>query len=548
MSGANDIQLRELRDTILQLNTTISTQTSLILSLKQDAEENRARLAEKDQIISNLTAQLDYLKNRLFGSTSEIRRNDVPGQLSLFDDPADDGKEAILIEPEIIEVKAHERKRKAKATYEEVFENIKTTQVHVEELPEDERICLECGSVMEPIGTKVVRTEVIYHKPSLERIEYVANTYRCPNADKEADTLFLQDKCKPALIKGSYVSSGLAAHVMFYKYVLACPLYRQEQDFLHLGAKISRATMAGWIITCAKEYFTPMYEYMHRKLCERMYLMADETPVQVLKEPGRRPQSKSYVWVFRTGEDWKYPIILFRYTPTRKGENAADFLKEAPEGYYLMVDGYKGYNKVPKANRCACWAHIRRYWYRAIPKGKEGDYTHPAVQGVLYCDKLFGYERQYKEKGLSIKQIYKRRLKDQEPLIDDFLRWVEGLTPKSGDRIISAINYTLGCRPYLKNYLKDGACSLSNNLSENAIRPIVVGRKNWLFSDTQDGADASMIIYSLIETAKANDVDPEKYLEYLLESRPSVDMSDDELEKLSPWSDGTRKLCGTDVE
>jgi transposase/uncharacterized coiled-coil protein SlyX len=543
MSGANDIQLRELKDTILQLNKTISTQNTLILSLQKSIDESNARVSEKDQVIANLQAQLEYLKTKLFGSTSEVRKNVCPGQLSIFDTEDDSEKDAVPVEPEFIEVKSHNRSRKPKATYDEIFENIKTTQVMVDELPEDERICPECGSLMEPVGKKTIRTEIVYHKASLERIEYVANSYRCPNAYKEAETPFLHDQCKPALIEGSYVSSGLAAHVMYYKYVLACPLYRQEQDFLHLGAKISRSTMAKWIITSSQKYLVHMYEFLHRKLCERQFLMADETPIQVLKEPERRPQSKSYVWVFRTGEDQGIPIVLFHYTPTRKGANAAEFLSNATEGYFLMTDGYKGYNKVPDANRCACWAHIRRYWLKAIPKGHEQDHTHPAVQGLLYCDKLFRYERQYKEKGLSVKQIYKRRLKDQEPVIDAFLSWVDGLTPKTGDRIIKAINYTNGCRPYLKNYLKNGACSLSNNLSENAIRPIVMGRKNWLFSDTQDGADASMVIYSLIETAKENGINPEKYLEYLLENRLSAEMSDEELERFAPWDESTREQC-----
>jgi transposase/uncharacterized coiled-coil protein SlyX len=543
MSGANDIQLRELKDTILQLNKTISTQNTLILSLQKSIDESNMRVSEKDQVIANLQAQLEYLKTKLFGSTSEVRKNVFPGQLSIFDTEDDSEKDAVPVEPEFIEVKSHNRSRKPKATYDEIFENIKTTQVMVDELPEDERICPECGSLMEPVGKKTIRTEIVYHKASLERIEYVANSYRCPNAYKEAETPFLHDQCKPALIEGSYVSSGLAAHVMYYKYVLACPLYRQEQDFLHLGAKISRSTMAKWIITSSQKYLVHMYEFLHRKLCERQFLMADETPIQVLKEPERRPQSKSYVWVFRTGEDQGIPIVLFHYTPTRKGANAAEFLSNATEGYFLMTDGYKGYNKVPDANRCACWAHIRRYWLKAIPKGHEQDHTHPAVQGLLYCDKLFRYERQYKEKGLSVKQIYKRRLKDQEPVIDAFLSWVDGLTPKTGDGIIKAINYTNGCRPYLKNYLKNGACSLSNNLSENAIRPIVMGRKNWLFSDTQDGADASMVIYSLIETAKENGINPEKYLEYLLENRLSAEMSDEELERFAPWDESTREQC-----
>ena len=166
----------------------------------------------------------------------------------------------------------------------------------------------------------------------------------------------------------------------------------------------------------------------------------------------------------------------------------------------------------------------------------------------MYCEKLFEYERRYKEKGLSIKQTYKRRLKDQEPVIDAFLSWLDSLKPKTGDSIIKAITYTNGCRPYLKNYLKDGACSLSNNLSENAVRPIVMGRKNWLFSDTQDGANASMVIYSLIETAKANEIDPLMYLKYLLENRLSADMTDEELECFAPWSKATQQQCKVNVE
>lgn len=542
-SSANEIQLRELRDTILQLNNTVSTQNTLILSLQKMLEESNAKNDAKDQLISNLQAQLDYLKNKMFGSTSESKKDVFPGQMSLFADDVDTDKEAVTIEPEIIEIKAHTRERKQKATYDEMFENIKTTQVTVEPLSEEERRCPECGETMISIGSEIIRTEIIYHEPRLERIEYVATTYRCPNFLKEAETTIIKDKCKPALIQGSYVSSGLAAHVMYSKYVMANPLYRQEQDFMHLGAKIGRGTMANWIIRCSQEYLVHMYNHLHARLLNRKYLMADETPIQVLKEPERRPQSKSYVWVVRTGEDRNVPIILFKYTPTRKGENAAGFLEGAPKGYYLMTDGYKGYNKVPEANRCACWAHIRRYWLNAIPKGHEHDYNHPAVQGFMYCEKLFAYEKQYKEKGLSIKQTYKRRLKDQEPLIDAFLVWVDNLKPKTGDTIIKAITYTNGCRPYLKNYLQDGACSLSNNLSENAVRPIVMGRKNWLFSDTQAGAEASMVIYSLIETAKANDIEPLKYLTYLLDNRLNEDMTYEDLENFAPWSEATRGFC-----
>lgn len=542
-SGVKDIQLIELKDTISKLNKTISAQNDLISSLQKMLEERNAKDADKDQLIANLQAQLDYLKNKLFGSTSESRHNQIQGQLSIFDSSDSDEKPAEIIEPEIIKVQAHTKKRKPKATYDEIFADLPTRQIIVDTLSEEEKTCAICGTDMVSIGHEVIRTELVYTEPKLERIEYIATTYSCPKCKDTEEPQFIKDEGVPALIPGSYVSSSLAAHVMYYKYVMSVPLYRQEKDFKHLGANLSRTSMAHWIIHCSENYFQPMYDYMHRQLLKRRYLMADETPLQVLKEKERRPQSKSYVWLVRTGEDGEIPIILYSYTPTRAGKNAAEFLKDAEPGYFLMTDGYQGYNKVPEANRCCCWAHIRRYWLRAIPKGHEKDYTNPAVQGLLYCNKLFEYERSYREKGLSLKRIYNRRLKDEKPVIEAFLSWLDGLYPKTGDNIIRAITYTNNCRPYMMNYLKDGACSLSNNLSENSIRPLVVGRKNWLFSDTPAGAKASMNVYSMIETAKENELDPLKYLTFLLENRPNANMSEDELAKLAPWSEEAKKKC-----
>lgn len=542
-SGVKDIQLIELKDTISKLNTTISTQNELISSLQKMLEERNAKDAEKDQLIANLQAQLDYLKNKVFGSTSELRHNQIPGQFSIFDSAVSDEKPAEIIEPEIIKVQAHTKKRKPKATYDEIFAALPTSQVEVDTLSDEKKRCGICGTAMVPIGHEVIRTELVYTEPKLERIEYIATTYGCPECKDTEEPQFIKDEGLPALIPGSYASASLAAHVMYSKYVMSMPLYRQEKDFEHLGVKLSRTSMAHWIIYCSENYFQPMYDYLHRQLLKRKYLMADETPLQVLKEEERRPQSKSYVWLVRTGDDGEIPIILYNYTPTRAGKNAAEFLKDAQPGYFLMTDGYQGYNKVPEAQRCCCWAHIRRYWLRAIPKGHEKDYTNPAVQGFLYCNKLFEYERSYREKGLSLKRIYNRRLKDEKPVIEAFLSWLDGLHPKTGDSIIRAITYTNNCRPYMMNYLKDGACSLSNNLSENSIRPLVVGRKNWLFSDTPAGAKASMNVYSMIETAKANELDPLKYLSFLLEHRPSADMSEDELAFLAPWSKEASKVC-----
>ena len=190
---------------------------------------------------------------------------------------------------------------------------------------------------MVPIGTEVIRTEVIYTPPKLEKIEYVATTYGCPACKETEDPQFIKDNGTPALIAGSYVSESLLAHIIYQKYGLYLPLYRQEKDFKQLNAPISRTSMANWIITASLEYFKPLYEYFHRELLERRFLMMDETPVQVLKEENKRAQTKSYFWLIRTGEDDLPPIILYNYTSTRAGENAKQFLEGIAPGFYLMA-------------------------------------------------------------------------------------------------------------------------------------------------------------------------------------------------------------------
>ncbi|RGO60696.1 IS66 family transposase, partial [Hungatella hathewayi] len=269
--------------------------------------------------------------------------------------------------------------------------------------------------MMVAIGHEEIRTELRYTKAKLERIVYVATTYGCPVCKDTEAPQFIKDEGIPALIPGGYASSSLVSHIMYEKYADALPLYRQEKGFELLGVSISRTTMAGWIITCSQNYLKPVYDYFHRELLKRHFLMADETPIQILNEPGRRPQSKSYVWLMRSGEDRLPPIILYHYSETRAGEHAADFLKGIADGTYVMADGYSGYNKLKNIRRCCCYAHIRRYLIEAIPTGHDKDYSQPAVQGVLYCNKLFEYERSYKEKELSYMQVYKRRQKEQKP-------------------------------------------------------------------------------------------------------------------------------------
>ena len=252
------------------------------------------------------------------------------------------------------------------------------------------------------------------------------------------------------------------------------------------------------------------------------------TDVQWCRENNIKP-STFYNWVSRMREgDYVIP-------ESRAGECSSPNQQD--------VDGYQGYNKVKGVKLCNCWAHVRRYLLEAIPKGRENDYAEPAVQGVLYIDKLFMYERSYREKGLSHKQIYRRRLKDEKPVLEAFWSWFDKLRPVRGSRLDRAQKYIANRRANLQTYLEDGRCSFSNNLSENSIRPFTVGRKNWLFCDTPDGAEANMVIYTMVEMAKAYNLKIYDYLKFLLEARPSDDMTDEELDALAPWSSRAQEAC-----
>ena len=195
------------------------------------------------------------------------------------------------------------------------------------------------------------------------------------------------------------------------------------------------------------------------------------------------------------------------------------------------------YNKVPDAKRTACWAHIRRYLTDAIPEGKALDYTQPSVQGMLYINQLFHLEDVIRSKYSSFDAIKKARLEKEKPVVEGFLSWLDQQNPTRGSRMDKAVTYIQNRRSYLSTYLEDGHCSFSNNLSENAIRPFTVGRKNWLFCDTPNGAQASAVVYTMVEMAKANGVNVYHYLTYLLEKLPDDRMSDDELELLVPWNE-----------
>lgn len=528
-NSAQDLQLRELRDTIKELNKLVVTLNNTIGEMT--AERDRYR------------EEAEYFKKKLFGTSSEKRRQpDVPGQLSFnfFNEAEATVAESPSLPEEDLEDDAQadsvsgRKKRKRKTTKEEKFKGCRVEKVYLD-IPDDQKNCPRCGTPMVPIGEEFVRREISFVPAKVKVTEYYSRNYECPKCRKDAEL--------PTIVKGrdfhihmlhGMASASTVAWVMFQKYFNGMPLYRQEASWKELGIDISRTTMANWIISNTTDFLTPVYNYLHRLLVTREFLMADETPVQVLKEEGRRAESKSYMWIFRTGEKDEKPIILFKYYPSRAGNCAVDFLK----GFkgYLMCDGYAGYNKVKDIIRLSCWAHARRYLIDAIPKGSKYDITNPAVQGLTYIDRLYKYEGDIQKRYKNPDLIKKARDSKEKPVLDSFWIWIDAQKPTPGTRFDTAVSYIRKRKDLLGNYLQDGSCSFDNNRTEQMAKAFVIGRKAWLFCDTVAGADASSVLYSLVETAKANGINVNDYLTYLLEKTPTDRTSDEELEKLMPWN------------
>ena len=300
-----------------------------------------------------LQEQVDYLTKKLFGPSSGRRSDDIPGQQNLFDE-AEVEQDPSLLEGETV-IREHTRKKKA--AHEELFKGLKVEKVVVP-LPEEDQICPVCGTQMVLIGEEYVRRELEFIPATCKVIEYYSQSYGCPSCrEGPGDTekpVIVKSQVLPALLGKGPASASAAAWTMYQKYANGLPLYRQEKDWKQYGVQISRTTLANWIIYCSKNYFQPMYDYFHRELLKRSFAMADETRVQVLKEEGRRAQTQSFMWLFRSGEDGLAEIIRYGYSPTRSGSHAKEFL----EGYsgYLETDGYQGYNSLPGIRRCSCWA------------------------------------------------------------------------------------------------------------------------------------------------------------------------------------------------
>lgn len=335
---------------------------------------------------------------------------------------------------------------------------------------------------------------------------------------------------------GSLASASLLAFTLHQKYTEGLPLYRQAQEWQRLGVDLAGPTLANWVVYAAIHWLRPIYDVLHAQLVQREILHADATTVEVLHEAGRRADQPSYMWLYRTGSVAP-AIVLYDYQPSRAGARARAFLT----GFrgYLQCDGYSGYHAVPDVVLVGCWAHARRRFTDALKTlpAAERDGPNAIREGLDFCNRLFAIER-----DLAVCDPETRRQgrnARSRPVLAAFLRWLRAqqrrVLPKSA--LGSAVTYCLHQWTPLTAFLQDGRLAIDNNRAERAIKPFVIGRKNWLFANTPRGARASALAYSLIETAKANGCDPRAYLEYLLAQLPNRTRQDPATwADLLPWS------------
>ena len=437
-------------------------------------------------------------------------------------------------EPEEIVVPEHTRKKPGRKPLPEDLPRVDV----VHDIPEAEKQCA-CGSIMSRIGEETA--ELLQIKPAQLWVErHIRPKYACKSCEGvESEDKTVKIAPVPAhMIPKSFASPSLLAHVIIGKFCDALPFYRQEQQFKRYGIELPRATMCNWALKVA-ERLKPLLEMLRLEVLASQLVNVDETIVQVLDEPDRSPQSKSYIWAFRGG-GMGPPALYYQYAPSRSGEVARQFLA----GYkgYVQSDGYNGYDFIDNEKdmiHVGCWAHARRKFHEVIQASGEkfrGD--GKAKKALKMIQDLYLIDREAKNRGFDEEQRCQLRQEKAKPVLDEFADWLQALAPKVPPTSLlgKAISYTIGQWPRLIKYLDDGMLFLDNNVIENSIRPFVIGRKNWLFSQSPEGAQASAAFYSLIETAKANGLDPYRYFLYLFEKYPHAQTMED-VHNLLPMSD-----------
>lgn len=500
----------------------------LIIALserEEEAEQERVRLEKANEILLD---EVSLLRLKLFGKRSEKLSEQEILQGRLFDAEL----ETDAPTEQSIEVPSHRRRKPKRRP---LPADLPREEI-VHDIPEEQKICA-CGAELLRIGEETSeKLDIMPQK--IKVIRHIRPKYACKVCEGSSD----EDQAAvriappvPQMIPKGIASAGLLAYIITGKFCDALPYYRQSKQFERIGIDIARSSMCEWVMETARRC-ERLVDLMKTRIRSGPMIQMDETTVQVLDEPGKENAAKSYMWVARGG-DPDHPLLLYQYHRGRSKQIPLEYL----DGYsgYLQTDGYKGYDdagKLPGITHVGCWAHVRRKFYDAQKASKK---TGSAEQAVGQIGKLYAIERklrtQFESGQIDGHQFVSLRSEQVQPILYQFHRWLEKRSDQVPPSTLlgKAVQYVLGQWPKLVRYLEQPYLAPDTNLIENAIRPFVLGRKNWLFSGSPRGAYASSTLYSLIETAKANSIEPYRYLRFLFEKIPIAE-SEEDLEKLLP--------------
>jgi len=449
--------------------------------------QSNKRIAELENTVAELNALVDHFRElfilgqqRRFGASSE-KTADYE-QMCLFGDTPP--VTPPVAEPETEEITYTRRRPKGKR---EADLSKLPLEVVEHELPEEERRCPECGEVMSDFGADT-RDEIKIIPAQVIHVQHRCHVYKCGGCAKTAEkTPIVKATMPQPIIKGSVASASAVAYIMTQKHLMHLPFYRLEQDFQRQGVFLNRQNMCNWSIQVSEDWLKPIYDKLRTRLLAHDCLHGDETTLQVLKEPGKTPKQKSYMWLYRTSGESKTPVVFYEYKPDRGGKNPEVFLK----GWrgYLHTDGYSAYHDLTGVTVIGCWAHVRRKFNEAFKI--TGALDSPAKIGLDFCTRLFTLEKTFAD--LPPEKRLEARLLKMKPIADAFFAWAESVNVPPKLAISRAIGYALNQRKFLENIFLDGRLELSNNRAERSVKPFVMGRKNWLFCDSVGGAKTSAI-------------------------------------------------------
>lgn len=510
-------EARSYREDVVRYNEEISRRDGELVRKDKELTKKDEELARARAYAERLEEMVRLLRHGRFGRKSEAaEKDDKQMPLGIFNEAEEASRERAGEATSSIEVKAHKRRGKPKRVH--LPPDLPREDVIID-LKEEEKTCPE-GHELKCIGEDISeQLDVI--PAEIKVIRTIRKKYACPCCEGHVKRALLP---KTAIPK-SMASAGLLAHIAVSKYGDGLPLYRQEHMWERLGVEIPRETMASWMIKVG-DLLTPLINLMEDELLSGEYVQADETRVQVLSEPGKSPESRSYMWVRGRSYPGAPPIVIFEYDPTRSGD-VAERLFTGYKGY-LQADAYEGYNKAcisGKVIRCGCMAHARRKYFEAAKASKKG--LGLANEAIEIIGELYKIEDAIK--GKPVAERYRTRQEESKPVTDRLKNLIEENLKKvpPSSQMGKALLYSHNEWSYLMRYLEDGRLSIDNNFVENAIRPFAIGRKNWLFSNSVSGAKASAAIYSIMISAKLNGHNEYAYFRHILEKLPLAENVED---------------------